>query len=444
MNEPEVQSRSTDSSVKTAKPEGRSGVMSRLWSGRGMKILVINTGSSSIKHRLYEMEGEKTLTLARGLIERIGEPEGRESCELTRPGRDSPLCVVERGPIKDHQEAMHRILGRLTDPAGGAIGEASEVQAVGHRVVHGGEEFREPALVDEKVIAAVKRNFALAPVHNPANLLGIELARQFFAGAVQVAVFDTAFHQTLPPRAFVYAVPFELYQERRIRRYGFHGTSHQFAAKRAARFLGRPLSELNLLTLHLGNGSSITAIERGKSVDTSMGLTPLEGLVMGARSGDLDPAIIFRLAGQGVSLSEIETMLNQKSGLKGLAGANDMRELLARKSAGDERADLALEVYAYRIRKYIGAYLAALGEAHAIVFTAGVGENAPEVRAAALCGLERLGVILDPARNRQPGDREFEISADHSPIKVLVIPANEELEIAEQTLELVTSRPPRA
>jgi acetate kinase len=303
-------------------------------------------------------------------------------------------------------------------------------------VVHGGEDFKRPVLIDDNVLQAIKNNAPLAPLHNPANLVGIEVARALFPGIPQVAVFDTAFHQTIPPKAFHYGVPYDLYKTHRIRRYGFHGSSHSYVAKEAAKYLGKPLDELNLITIHLGNGASITAIEKGKSVDTSMGMTPLEGLVMGTRCGDIDPAIYFYLSEYfSMSVSEIESLLNKQSGLKGLCGTNDMREILQNSEKGDPLAKLALDIYAYRIKKYVGAYYAVLGRVDAIVFTAGIGENAPEIRKMALAGLERLGIIISDDKNESK--ENLEIQSDLSQVKILVIPTNEELEIALQTKEVI-------
>jgi acetate kinase len=379
-----------------------------------MKILVINTGSSSIKYQLFDLA--RDAVLASGVLERIGEEAG----------------------VRDHRAGMEQIVRSLTDPGQGVIRAAAEIAAVGHRVVHGGEAFRRPVLIDEQVLAAIRQNVPLAPLHNPANLVGIEVARSLFPGVPQVAVFDTAFHQTLPPRAFRYGLPRELYERHRIRRYGFHGSSHQYVAKEAARRLGRPLAELNLITIHLGNGASITAIAKGQSVDTSMGMTPLEGLLMGTRSGDLDPSILFHLAEFfSMTVGEIHNLLNQQSGLKGICGENDMREILKRRAAGDKLAALAVEIYTYRIKKYIGAYYAVLGEVDALVFTAGVGENAPEIREQACAGLQRLGIALDPEKNADPSGGLREIQSTESSVKVLVIPTNEELEIARQTLEVL-------
>ncbi|MEX2208279.1 MAG: acetate kinase [Myxococcota bacterium] len=351
------------------------------------------------------MDGERRL--ASGLLERIGE----------------------EGAARDLPEAFRHIDVSLRGC--GAPG------AIGHRVVHGGERFREPTLVDAGVCRAIGELARLAPLHNPANLLGIEACLEAYPGVPQVAVFDTAFHHTLAPRAFRYAVPEDWYRLG-VRRYGFHGTSHGYVAERAAALLGRPLASLNLITLHLGNGASAAAIENGRCVDTSMGFTPLEGLVMGSRSGDLDPAVpLFVQRAQGLSADALEATLNQESGLRGLCGTNDVREILARETRGDERARLALEIYAYRIRKCIGAYTAVLDRVDALVFTGGVGENAARVRELACAGLARLGIALDAQRNREGAGEACEIGSLGSPVRVLVVRTDEELQIARETLATV-------
>jgi acetate kinase len=360
---------------------------------------------------------ERTL-LTGGAAERIGEP-----------GSD----------LSDHAEALDKITSLLADA--GAVGDGSELLGIGHRVVHGGEAFREPCLIDERVIEAIRGLSSLAPLHNPANLLGIEVAMARRPDVPQVAVFDTAFHHSIPPRAYRYAVPEEWYESHGVRRYGFHGTSLAYVAKQAARELGRPLGELNLIVLHLGNGASVTAIANGKSVDTSMGMTPLEGLVMGTRSGDLDPGVIVHMACQaGMTVEDIGESLNGESGLSGLCGVGDVRDVLEREAAGDTRARLALGVYTYRMRKYIGAYMAALGHVDGIVFTAGVGENSADIRERACEGLEGLGIQLDEARNRASAKRVRPIHREGAPVAVLVVPTNEELEIAEQTLQCIRNR----
>jgi acetate kinase len=394
------------------------------------RVLVLNTGSSSIKFQLFDMDDRAVLLS--GLLERIGE----EASRLTWTAKDGdPVSTDERAA--DHREALARIFEVLT--ARGGV--ADQLAGIGHRVVHGGERFSAPALIDHEVVEAIREQVPLAPLHNPANLLGIETALATFPDTPQVAVFDTAFHRTMPPRAHRYALPRDLADRLGIRRYGFHGTSHAYVSRAAAAHLGKPLAELNLLTMHLGNGASVAAVAGGRCVDTSMGFTPLEGLVMGTRSGDLDPAVVLYLQREaGMSLEEVDELLNQQSGLKGLTGVNDMREIQRRADAGDEAAREAFDLYCYRIRKYAGAYAAALGHLDALVFTAGIGEHSAAVRAGVCDGLERFGVRLDPARNRLPSNGPRTVSSDHSTVAVLVVPTDEELEIAEQTLAAVRSR----
>ncbi|QNE16987.1 acetate kinase [Kribbella qitaiheensis] len=395
-------------------------------------VLVINAGSSSLKYSLVDAESGDAA--AAGVVERIGEAEGSHRHRGPRGETRSTLVIAS------HEEALQAAIEAFA-VQGPALDEI-ELVAVGHRVVHGGSAFAEPTLVDDELLAKVAELVPLAPLHNPANLTGMRVARRLFPQLPQVAVFDTAFHQTLPPQAYTYAVPREWATEHGIRRYGFHGTSHAFVSGEAARMLGR--SEVNLVVLHLGNGCSATAVRGGRSVDTSMGMTPLEGLVMGTRSGDLDPAIHAHLSRElGWPLDKIDHALNFDSGLKGLAGYNDFRELSRSRAAGDERAQLAFDVFCYRIKKYVGAYYAALGTVDAIVFTAGVGENDPAARAASLAGLERLGIRVDPALNAASSDRPRAISTDASPVAVLVIPTNEEWQIARETVSAIRSRPPR-
>ena len=399
-----------------------------------MKVLVINSGSSSIKYQLFDMSN-KTL-LAKGLLEQIGEPESR----LTHrsPGNAGDTVEITRTqPVENHRAGFQVISEVLNES--GAVRDSGDLFAIGHRVVHGGEAFQEPALIDEKVIATIRELIPLAPLHNPANLTGIEVALQFAPNVPQIAVFDTAFHQSIPPRAFRYALPHDLYQDHQVRRYGFHGTSHGYVAKQAARYLERALDSLNLITLHLGNGASVTAIAKGKSVDTSMGMTPLEGLIMGTRSGDLDPAIIFYLGRKtGFSPDEIETLLNKNSGLKGICGVNDMREIAQLADTGDASARLAIEMYSYRIKKYIGAYYAALGRVDALVFTAGIGENAADIRLRSCTGLSGMGIEVDEDKNSLKTSEVREIQRTKSSVRILVIPTDEELEIAEQTVEKIS------
>jgi acetate kinase len=400
-----------------------------------MKILVINTGSSSIKYELFDLDHNEIL--AGGLAEKIGEDRGILTHEVILAGGES-IKKVEEGVIADHYEGLNRAVELLVDPEYGAIADKGEISAVGHRVVHGGEAFHSTTIIDEKVISAIKENIPLAPLHNPPNLMGIEIARSIFRDAPQVAVFDTAFHQTIPSHAFLYAIPLEMYERHKVRRYGFHGISHAYVSEQAAEYLGRPLTELNLISIHIGNGASMAAIKNGKSVDTTMGMTPLAGLVMGTRSGDIDPAILYFMADHlGMSLQEIDRLLNKESGLKGLCGTNDMREVIENMEKGDKRAAMALDIYTYRIKKYIGAYFAALEGVDAIIFTAGVGEHAPLIREKSCQGLGRLGIEIDTNKNAAPGAGIREISPLNSEVKVLVIPTNEELKIALETKKAI-------
>lgn len=393
-------------------------------------ILVLNCGSSSVKYTLFDMTREAEV--AAGSVERIGEDKpllthawGEEECrrEVEAPNHAAALMAIHDVLLDPERHSQARVI------------------AVGHRVVHGGEAFFESTLVTPEVERTIQEFFSLAPLHNPPNLAGIRAAERFFPDVPHVAVFDTAFHQSMPEHAFMYALPYALYAEERIRRYGFHGTSHRFVAGRAAQLLGKS-EGFTGVTCHLGNGCSLAAVRRGESVDTSMGLTPLEGVPMGTRSGDIDPAIIFHLAERrGMSLADINQVLQRRSGLLGLSGvSNDLREVQRAAAAGDRRAELAQAVYAYRIRKYIGAYLAALGGADAVVFTGGVGENGADMRRRIVEGLEGLGMRFDPERNAACIGCEGVISAAGSPIQLLVIPTNEELLIARDTYAMVTRR----
>ncbi len=396
-----------------------------------MKILVINTGSSSIKYQLFDMQINKALTS--GLAEKIGESTSILTHSVIDNNGDKKQ-KVEKKRIADHEEGLARIVKLLTDKDYGVIKDKKEITAIGHRVVHGGESFQSSTIVDKKVLTAIKENIPLAPLHNPSNLTGLEISMAIFPEAPQVAVFDTAFHQTIPAYAYLYALPYHLYSKNRIRRYGFHGTSHSYVAEEAAVFLGRPLSELNMITIHLGNGASMAAIKNGHSIDTSMGMTPLEGLVMGTRSGDVDPALPFFLADNlNMSLKDIDKLLNKESGLKGLCGTNDMREVEEKANSGDQKAQLALDVYCHRIKKYIGAYFAVLGHLDCIIFTAGIGENSSLIRGRCCQNLENLGILLDEAKNKVRSKEIRAISTDSSPVKVLVIPTNEEKKIALET-----------
>jgi acetate kinase len=389
-------------------------------------VLVVNCGSSSIKYQLIDADSEQSL--AKGLVERIGEQESRLQHESA--GGE----VVRETALPDHEAGLRAVLDAFAQ-AGPSLADAG-LTVVGHRVVHGGDRFADPALVDDAVLDAIRDLVPLAPLHNPANLEGIEVARRVFPDLPQVAVFDTAFHQTLPPSAYTYALDRQVARRYGIRRYGFHGTSHSYVSREAARRLGR--DDVALVVLHLGNGASASAVLGGRCLDTSMGLTPLEGLVMGTRSGDLDPAVVFHLRRvAGMSIDDVDALLNKQSGMLGLAGANDLREVWRLADEGDADAAVALEVYAYRIRKYIGAYAAALGRLDAIVFTAGVGENDARMRARVIEGLAGLGVLLDPTRNADPADHGGLITADESGVAALVVPTNEELEIARAALSLL-------
>ncbi|MER7796348.1 acetate kinase [Microbacterium sp. NPDC096154] len=401
-------------------------------------VLVVNSGSSSFKYQLLDMRHERLL--ASGLVERIGEDTGIATHTVrfhAEPGRPAPTVLdsthqVER-PIPDHTAGFAAMLEAFAQH-GPSLDEQPPV-AVGHRVVHGGARFFEATVITDLVEINIDDLSVLAPLHNPGAVQGIRAARRAFGGIPHVAVFDTAFHQTLPPAAYTYAIDRDLAERHRIRRYGFHGTSHRYVSAKAAEFLGRDVAQLKQIVFHLGNGASVTAIDGGRSVETSMGLTPLEGLVMGTRSGDLDPAVLLHLARRAsMSIDDLDRLLNKRSGLLGLAGVGDMRDVTARRAQGDEAAQLAYDVYIHRLRTYAGAYLAQLGGVDVISFTAGVGENAAEVRADALETLGFAGVRIDPERNRARERGARVISADDSAVTVLVVPTNEELEIARQTL----------
>jgi len=395
-----------------------------------MKILILNAGSSSIKFQVIDVRSSRALAM--GLVEKIGEAAGRVALKLSDASGKWTAHSDTAETIADHHAGLERVIGALK--ASGILSDTRDLFAIGHRVVHGGTRFHDPTRIDAKILAEIRALIPLAPLHNEPNALGIEVALALCPNVPQVAVFDTAFHATLPPQAFHYALPREFFETHHVRRYGFHGTSHHYVAKRAAAILGRDLKTLNLITLHLGNGASATAIQNGASIDTSMGLTPLEGLVMGTRSGDIDPAIPFYLTRvAGKSSAELEHLLNEQSGLKGICGSNDMREVLSRAAGGDGDAQLALEMYAYRIKKYIGAYTAALGRVDALVFTAGIGENSALVRAKCCEGLSALGIVIDSDKNASPSHTEREIGAKDAGVRVLVIPTDEEHEIAEQT-----------
>ncbi|NUK03457.1 acetate kinase [Streptomyces lunaelactis] len=397
------------------------------------RVLVLNSGSSSVKYQLLDMRDSSRLAV--GLVERIGEETSRlVHTPLTGDGAEKR---ERTGPIADHSTALKAVAEELAHDGLGL--DSPELAAIGHRVVHGGLRFTEPTVITEEVLAEVERLIPVAPLHNPANVTGIRTARAMRPDLPQVAVFDTAFHTTMPEAAARYAIDVETADTHRIRRYGFHGTSHAYVSRRTAALLGKDPSEVNVIVLHLGNGASASAVAGGRCVDTSMGLTPLEGLVMGTRSGDIDPAVTFHLKRvAGMSVDEIDELLNKKSGLVGLCGDNDMREIRRRIEEGDERARLAFDIYIHRLKKYIGAYYAVLGRVDAVVFTAGVGENAAPVREAAVAGLEELGLALDAELNAVRSDEARIISAPYARVAVAVVPTDEELEIAQQTFALVT------
>ena len=403
-----------------------------------MNILVINSGSSSIKYQLLDMRTETVL--CSGGVERIGESMGGLSYKAA-PGTADEKQINLAEPIPTHEQGMHLVIGHITDPEHGVVKSKDEITAIGHRIVQGGDLFTASCLVDDAVVDALTRLIPLGPVHNPGHLAGIRVSRELFPGTPQVTVFDTVFHQTMPPRAYMYALPYELYEDIKLRRYGFHGTSHCYVTKEAAKFLGKPVEEVNLITVHLGNGSSMCCVQNGKSVDTSMGLTPLEGLIMGTRCGDADLAIYPLLeATKGLSITEINELTNKESGFKGICGMNDLRDIHKAVAEGNARARLALDMFGYRNRKYIGSYMAVLGRVDAIVFTAGIGENDPVSRELSCRGLGALGVELDHERNLSAERGARDIGAAGSQVRILVIPTNEELEIARQTVEVLRAR----
>ncbi len=403
-----------------------------------MHILVINAGSSSLKYQLFAMPANAPL--CRGQIERIGTTEA--IIRHQAGGGDSAHLVEHQEAIADHAAGFQRVLALLTDPVVGVIQTPDAIDAVGHRVVHGGERFASATLITPSVKETIKDLFPLAPLHNPINYQCIELAEMTFPGASQVAVFDTAFHQTMPDYAFRYALPSELYRQEAIRVYGFHGTSHRYVSQQAMAWLEKP--DARLISIHLGNGSSITAIREGKSVDTSMGFSPLSGLVMGTRSGDVDPSVIFHLLSRGYSPEAVNTLLNKQSGMQGLTGFSDMRDVRKALAAGDSAAALACDLYAYRVKKYIGGYAAILNGLDALIFTGGVGENDRAMREAICQHLDFLGIHLDPVENNAPARDASAIRAVNtpdSPVKILVVPTNEELEIARQSYAVLSGEP---
>lgn len=395
-----------------------------------MKILVINCGSSSLKYQLINMEDE--ITVVKGIVERIGIDGSFLSQD-----RNGEKHKVEK-PMSTHKDAIALVLNVLIDEKHGVIKDMSEIDAIGHRVVHGGEFYSKSVIIDNNVIENIKACVKLAPLHNPANLVGIEACMELMPSTPMVAVFDTAFHQTLPKEAYIYTLPYELYKEHSIRKYGFHGTSHKYVSEKAAQMLGKDIKDLKIITCHLGNGASMSAVKEGKSVETSMGFTPLEGIPMGTRSGNIDPAIVtFMMKELNLSVCEVDEILNKKSGVLGVSGiSSDFRDLESSNKEGNERALLALDIFSSKVKKYIGYYAAAMGGVDSIVFTAGVGENDATVREKSCSGLEFLGISIDKEKNKVRG-KVKDISTDDAKVRTFVIPTNEELMIARDTKELV-------
>lgn len=396
-----------------------------------MKVLVINAGSSSLKYQVIDMKNEEVL--AKGLCERIGIDGSR--LKHSPKGKDEKIINKE---MKNHADAINLVISAITDSDFGVVKSMNEIIAVGHRVVHGGEFFSGSVIIDEEVKKAIDECSELAPLHNPPNLIGIEACEKAMPNVPQVAVFDTAFHQTMPPEAYLYAIPYELYEKYKIRKYGFHGTSHKYVAQRAAKLLGKPLEELKLISMHLGNGSSVAAIKNGKSVDTSMGFTPLAGVIMGTRSGLIDPAILpFLMEKENLSLNEINDILNKESGVLGISGvSSDFRDVEAAAEKGNKRADLALKMFVYSVKRYIGLYASVMGGVDAVIFTAGIGENNGAMREKILDNQDFLGINIDNEKNKIRG-KEIDISTENSTVRALVIPTNEELMIAKDTVTLV-------
>ena len=395
-----------------------------------MKILIVNAGSSSLKYQLINMDNEATI--AQGMIERIGIEGGK----LTQKANGEKRVIMS--DMKDHLDAVAMMIQVLTDKDYGVITSMDEVGAVGHRVVQGGELFTASAVINDEVIAAIEKNVQLAPLHNPANLMGIYACQKIMPNTPMVAVFDTAFHQTMPPKSYLYGVPMEYYERLRVRRYGFHGTSHRYVSQRAAEILGRPIEELRLVTCHLGNGSSMAAVQFGKSVDTSVGMTPLEGVIMGTRSGNVDPAVLqFIMNHENLDINQMLDILNKQSGFLGISGiSSDMRDVEEAAAKGDRNSQIAIDMLYQGIKKYIAAYAAVMGGVDAVIFTAGIGENGWELREGVLENMEFLGIKFDKEKNKVRG-KEIEISTPDSKVKVLVVPTNEEIVIARDTLALV-------
>ena len=397
-----------------------------------MKVLVINAGSSSLKYQLIDMDS--ITVLAKGLCERIGI----DGSNLQHKNLVKGVAEKIENPMKDHADAIQMVIDALVNAEYGVITSMSEIGAVGHRVVHGGEFFADSYVIDGKVLEALKMCIPLAPLHNPPNIIGIEACEKIMPGVPQVGVFDTAFHQTMPAEAYMYALPYEYYEKYKIRKYGFHGTSHKYVSIEVAKMLGKAPEDINVITCHLGNGSSVSAIKGGKCIDTSMGFTPLDGVVMGTRTGSMDPAVVtFLMENENLTAKEVDNVMNKKSGVFGISGiSSDFRDLSAGAAEGNERAQLALDMFAYSVKKLIGSYAAALGKIDAIVFTAGIGENVSDIRTKITSGLEFMGVKIDEEKNAKRGEA-LDISTDDATVKTFVIPTNEELMIALDTKRLI-------
>lgn len=395
-----------------------------------MNVLVINCGSSSLKYQLMNMNDESVL--AKGLVERIGIEGSQLKHEV--PGKEKETIKVA---MKDHKEALGHVLDAIVDEKIGAIKNLSEIQAVGHRVVHAGEYYSESVIITEDVMNRLEECIQIAPLHNPPNIIGIKAIQELIPGVPNIAVFDTAFHQTMPARSYIYPIPYELYEKHKIRRYGFHGTSHRYVSQRAAEMLGKDIKDIKLISCHLGNGASVAAIDGGKSIATSMGFTPLEGLAMGTRSGDIDPAIVtFIMEKENMDINQVNDLLNKKSGVLGISGvSSDFRDIEEAAAAGNKRAELALEAFDDRVKQYIAAYAASMGGVDAVIFTAGLGENSASNRMSICEGLEFMGISIDENLNNVRG-KEVVVSPEGSKVKVLVVPTNEELMIARDTVEL--------
>ncbi|WP_457553381.1 acetate/propionate family kinase [Desulfobacula sp.] len=399
-----------------------------------MKILVINAGSSSLKYKLFNMDNARVM--AGGIIERIGEPQGILTHHIYT--KDCKKKIVQKQEIKNHKRGMHLAANLIIDSKNGVIDDINQIDAIGHRVVQGGEAFASAILIDEKVKQAIKDNNTLAPLHNPPNLAGIKVAEELFPHIPNIGVFDTQFHRTMSSKAFLYALPHEFYTKFKVRKYGFHGTSHKYVSRKAATLMEKNINKTNLITLHLGNGCSICAVEKGKCKDTSMGMTPLAGIMMGTRSGDIDPAIIGYLLEQTrMTIKELNTVLNKKSGLKGICGLNDMRDIHKASAKGNEKATLAIDMFCFQVKKYIGAYAAVLGHVDALVFTAGIGENDDMIRLKICENLSFLGIKIDPEKNRQKTSKPFYLHSQDSRVQVWVVPTNEELQIARDVVQIL-------